>query len=61
MEWRPKIVRGGTNEHKTCDCTKGGGLTGKIPCMCTNQKYFPGNVPERWICDDCAKGKHQWY
>jgi hypothetical protein len=49
---------GGT---KTCDCTKQGGVGGHIPCQCTKSRYFPNKVPDRWICDDCARNKHEWY
>lgn len=49
------------NETKTCDCTKQGGVGGRIPCQCTQSKYFAGRVPDRWICDKCSDGKHEWY
>lgn len=45
---------------KTCDCTAQGGTGGKVPCQCTNSQWF-NSLPERWICDKCSQGKHQWW
>jgi len=56
-----RIVKGGTNESKTCDCVAEvkGYSSGAVTCQCTESKYFAGNVPQKWICPDCVKGKHK--
>lgn len=56
-----KVVRGGTHESKDCDCTAevmDFVFKQKTTCKCPNHKDFVGNVPQRWICDDCVSGKH---
>lgn len=57
-----KLVRGGGSGSLTCACTVVTktikyAQTYELYCACTKSKYFIA-LPERWVCDDCSRGKH---